>query len=141
MRLRLHARALLALSTALLAGCLGGADGEAPASAEEGARGPTALDVVDMVDNRFLPATLTVDVGTTVTWKNLDRVGHTVTPEDPRAWGTEGSGDAPSAWMQEGATWSHTFDAPGRYAYYCAPHAHRDASGRMAGMTGVVVVR
>lgn len=57
---------------------------------------------------------LMIPVGTTVTWTNDDPgVMHTVTAAD---------GSFDSGMLQAGATWSHTFDTPGTFDYFCTPH-------------------
>ena len=80
---------------------------------------------VTMVDNRNLPAKLTVAVGTTVTWTNNGILPHTVSA----AGGSFESGN-----VQPGESFSFTFDAPGEYGYFCRPHV-------FIGMTGTVVVQ
>ena len=61
----------------------------------------------------YQPTTITVPVGTTVTWTNYDPVDHTVTDVD-QVWD--------SGLFGESATFSMTFDTPGTYSYYCIPH-------------------
>ena len=61
----------------------------------------------------FDPAPLTVPVGTTVTWTNLDSVPHTVTAT---------GGAFNSSNLDPGAGWSFTFDQPGTYSYVCSYH-------------------
>jgi plastocyanin len=61
----------------------------------------------------YQPAVLSVPVGTTVVWTNLDPVPHTVTDYD----GAYDSGD-----FAERETFSMTFNTPGVYEYYCVPH-------------------
>ncbi|HSJ36361.1 MAG TPA: cupredoxin family copper-binding protein, partial [Acidimicrobiia bacterium] len=56
---------------------------------------------------------ITVKAGTTVTWTNQDNMMHTVTAVD---------GSFDSGFMDAGQTWSHTFDEPGEYEYFCSPH-------------------
>lgn len=57
---------------------------------------------------------LTVAAGTTVTWTNDDPgMMHTVTAVD---------GSFDSGFLEEGDSWSYTFDEPGEYEYFCAPH-------------------
>jgi nitrite reductase (NO-forming) len=57
---------------------------------------------------------LTVKVGTTVTWKNDDPgMIHTVTSVD---------GLFDSGFLNEGDTWSYTFEEPGEFEYLCTPH-------------------
>ena len=64
---------------------------------------------------KFVPATLEIQVGDTVTWTNNDRFAHDVT-ELPK-----GSGFASPAFAK-GESYSHLFDTPGTYDYYCALH-------------------
>ncbi|HME18579.1 MAG TPA: cupredoxin domain-containing protein [Nitrososphaerales archaeon] len=63
----------------------------------------------------YQPASLLVVIGVnnTVTWANKDGVPHTVTA-------TDGSFDSGN--LVAGASWSHTFTAPGTYSYYCTYH-------------------
>lgn len=130
----------LAVATALLLNALDpspGSGAEASAPAPSGTGGPAE---VILKDATFGPATLTVAPGTTVTWRNEDPFGHTVTPADPAAWGSEGSGTDAEDWLQQGETWSFTFTKPGTYTYYCIPHASKGKDGAYKGMVGTVVV-
>jgi len=71
--------------------------------------------VVDMRDNRFIPQTLTVKVGTTVRWTNSERrTSHSVL--------FTGEGGFESPRMFPGESWEHRFDRPGRFPYICGPH-------------------
>ena len=96
-----------------------------PASAS-----PTAADspapqggtAVSISDFKFNPATLTVPVGTTVTWTNQDEEPHTVAAKD-------GSFHSPG--MDTHGTYSFTFTTPGSYDFICSIHPF---------MTGTVVV-
>lgn len=57
---------------------------------------------------------LTVKAGTTVTWSNDDPgIIHTVTSAD---------GLFDSGFLNEGGTWSYTFEEPGEFEYFCSPH-------------------
>lgn len=78
------------------------------------------------IDNfTFSPATLTVAPGTKVTWVNHDDVPHTVTSsEKPRRFASKA--------MDTDEQFSHVFDTPGTYAYFCAVHPH---------MTGKIIVK
>jgi plastocyanin len=71
----------------------------------------------------FLPASIEVATGTTVTWTNGDAVGHTA---------TAGDGSFDSGTLSPGATFAHTFDAVGTFTYGCAIHPN---------MTGTIVVQ
>lgn len=48
-----------------------------------------------------------------MTWTNRDDVAHTVTDVDSRF---------DSKLISPGQSWQHTFDAAGRYDYYCTIH-------------------
>ena len=76
---------------------------------------------------KFSPAAVAVSPGATVTWRWTGKGGaHDVRAAD----GSFGSGEPVD---HAGHTFSHTFDAPGVYTYYCTPH------GSM-GMRGAVYV-
>jgi plastocyanin len=73
---------------------------------------------VNVVDFEFEPGTLQIDPGDRVVW-NFSAGGHTTTARSGQAerWN---SGPATNP---AGTSFSHTFDAPGRYQYVCIPHA------------------
>lgn len=71
----------------------------------------------------FGPQTITVPVGTTVTWVNKDDIPHTVVSTD---------GVFKSKVRDTDEKFSYTFDKPGTYSYYCSVHPK---------MTGKVVVQ
>ncbi len=77
-----------------------------------------------MGEHFFSPSTLVVKVGTTVTWQLFGSHVHDVIAFD---------GSFRSREMGPGDRFSHTFTAPGRYPYFCAPHVGD-------GMEGVVIV-
>ncbi|HEX2766158.1 MAG TPA: cupredoxin family copper-binding protein [Candidatus Limnocylindria bacterium] len=78
--------------------------------------------LVEIEDFAFTPATLTIQVGETVTWTNLDQVEHTATS-------TSGAFD--SGLLGQGESYSVTFTEAGTYDYLCTPHPS---------MTGQIVV-
>ncbi|GAC1325452.1 MAG: hypothetical protein NVSMB2_24040 [Chloroflexota bacterium] len=80
---------------------------------------------VDIRNYAFVPVTVTVAAGTRVTWAN-EPVIHTVTADD-QSWD--------SGFLDPGASFSHVFDTPGTYGYYCIPHG---APG--TGMSGTIIV-
>jgi amicyanin len=82
-------------------------------------QGGTAVAIADF---KFNPATLTVPVGTTVTWTNQDEEPHTLAAKD---------GSFHSAGIDTHGTYSFTFTTPGSYDYICSIHPF---------MTGTVVV-
>jgi len=76
------------------------------------------------VDNfSFGPGTLTVAVGTTVTWTNRDDIPHTVVSTD---------GVFKSKVLDTDEKFSFTFNKPGAFPYFCSIHPK---------MTGKVVVQ
>ena len=76
------------------------------------------------IDNfTFGPTTVTVRVGTTVTWVNQDDIPHTVVATD-KAF--------KSRVMDTDEKFSFTFTKPGEYTYFCSLHPH---------MVGKVVVK
>lgn len=70
-------------------------------------------------NNKFVPDTLTVKVGTTVTWVNQDGYIHTVTSGTSPS---DRSGLFDSGNLNGGETFSFTFDKAGTYDYFCIPH-------------------
>jgi plastocyanin len=72
--------------------------------------GPAAVKI----DNfSFEPATLTVPVGTTVTWTNDDDVPHTVVSNESLF---------KSKALDTDDKFSYTFTKPGAYDYFCSVH-------------------
>jgi plastocyanin len=88
------------------------------------AQASEARDVT--IDNyTFSPGTLTVPLGTTVTWTNRDFDVHTVTADDtPPTF--------KSAGLDTDDSFLFTFSKAGTYSYHCALHPH---------MTGKIVVQ
>ena len=68
----------------------------------------------------FNPATITVKVGTKVTWTNQDAVAHTATSVDGKSFDT--------VLLNQGETGSFTFDKVGTYDYICTPHPKMQAT-------------
>jgi plastocyanin len=66
----------------------------------------------------FSPSTLTIKVGTTVTWKNTTQTPHTVTSLDANK--TFNSGD--NTPINSNMTFSFTFTKAGTYKYQCDFH-------------------
>jgi plastocyanin len=76
------------------------------------------------IDNfSFAPETLTVAVGTTVTWTNRDDIPHTIVSTD---------GVFKSKARDTDEKFSYTFAKAGTYSYYCSLHPK---------MTGKIVVQ
>ena len=72
----------------------------------------------------FSPATLTVKVGTTVTWTNMTQAPHTVTSDDGK---TFDSGSA-NPISPSGGTFSFTFTKAGTFTYHCQIHPFMKAT-------------
>src|SRR5215472_8940858 len=68
---------------------------------------------VSIANFAFSPASLTVKVGTKVSWTNNDSVTHTVTADK----GAFNSGP-----LTPGSTFSFTFTKAGTYSYHCNIH-------------------
>ncbi len=68
----------------------------------------------------FVPESITVTKGTTVTWSNNDATLHTVTSGTTEA-GNAGT-DFDSVYMASGKTFEHTFSNAGTFNYYCTLH-------------------
>ena len=88
-----------------------GAAPQAPAStAAPASAGPNAVSISNFA---FAPATLTVPVGTTVTWTNHDEEPHTVVASD-------GSFHSPG--LGTNSTYSFPFPTAGSFDYICSIH-------------------
>jgi plastocyanin len=72
-----------------------------------------ASGAVTISDFQFAPASVTVNVGDTVTWSNAGPTAHSATA-------TGGSFD--TGVFPEGESRSHTFDEAGTFSYICTPH-------------------
>ncbi|MGH3712705.1 MAG: cupredoxin domain-containing protein [Micromonosporaceae bacterium] len=70
----------------------------------------------------FRPAHVTIRVGGTVRWVNDDATYHTVTSTD-RLRPRRPNGDFGAVLDAAGETFQRRFSEPGRYPYYCQPHA------------------
>ena len=68
----------------------------------------------------FVPATMTVSTGTTVTWTNGDSTLHTVTSGGAES-GNSGN-EFDSSYLAAGKTFQHQFGTAGTFDYYCTLH-------------------
>ena len=84
---------------------------------------------------KFEPAALTIPKGDTVTWLNNDSQTHTVVDDPSKSVGElegllpQGAKVFDSGDVHPGNSWSHRFDTPGRYVYFCRIHADRQMLG------------
>jgi plastocyanin len=118
--------AVVAVATACGSGS--GGDGATPSAsaappASSGTAAASSGSTVEIDNFMFMPATLTVPAGTTVTWKFDDSTQHTVTAADK---------SFASPPMAGGQTYTHTFTAAGTVAYHCSIHPF---------MTGTIIVK
>ena len=80
----------------------------------DAAAGGAASQQIEMDDDVFKPAQLTIPAGTKVTWVNKGKKAHTVVSNDKLF---------DSGLVNVGAEFTHTFTTPGTYDVHCAPHA------------------
>ncbi len=122
-------------ATVTVAGCIGGSSGG-------------DYDI-GMSTRAFKPASLEVQPGTTVVWKNTSKQGHSVTayedqlPAGANYWASGGYGSekqARRAWrsatggrLGQGDTFEREFTVTGTHNYVCIPH-------EQSGMAGVITV-
>lgn len=76
----------------------------------------------DSMSLRYEPSSQTISAGATVTWTNNGSTAVTITSPD---------GLFDSETLQPGGSFSHQFDTPGTFRYFCVPYPH---------MKGVIVV-
>ena len=85
----------------------------------------TATTEVKIEDYAYVPATIKVKAGDTVTWTNKDTVRHDVQSD-------VNSADAPSSsLLDKDESYSFKFTKAGTYTYHCSPHPY---------MKGTVIV-
>lgn len=130
--IRVIARSSVLSLAFAIAGCGMGGPAHQPALS-------TAAEVVDMGFESFNPTVVNIRVGQTVEWRNKSIITHSVT-DDPKLAAMSGDASAPpgaepfsSGDIAPGAIFTHTFLAPGTYAYFCTHHEG-------AGMVGKVIV-
>lgn len=108
-------------------------------TAEGGSAAPPR--VVRMTDGlQFLPSKVTIKVGQTVAWKNVGKIGHTITTIRSKAAVKSHAAVPPGApawdsgFILGSRSYSRSFTKPGVYRYFCIPHEG-------GGMVGTIVVR
>jgi plastocyanin len=90
--------------------------------------GSPGTNEVWMQSFAFNPVTKNITTGTKITWTNKDNATHTVTSGTPgNPDGIFNSGD-----LNNGGTFSFTFNTAGTFKYYCAHHSS---------MIGTIVVQ
>jgi plastocyanin len=106
------------LACAALVTCAGG-----PATPDY----PTLVNHVNVVDNRYLPDSITINAGETVTfdWKGFN--SHTVTFD---------AAFLPTSPEQTTGEFEVTFPGGGTFTYYCKVHGRFVMSGKVVVMPG-----
>jgi plastocyanin len=123
--------AAAALLAAALTGCSSSSSEGTVSSPSGSADGP----VIELSRLMYMPKTLEITAGTTVTWTNAEPISHTVTSGKPTGVDAETSlrsGEEPDGTFDEelpdeGDSFSFTYDEPGTYAYYCDIHKGMNA--------------
>ena len=113
------------IRSALVAAALGAATAIMPAVVVPPGWAQDAGASAVSIDNfTFTPQTLTVKVGTTVTWTNKDDIPHGIASDN--------NAFRRSKALDTGDKFAFTFTTPGTYKYFCYVHPH---------MTGTIVVQ
>jgi plastocyanin len=104
--------ALAIIAIAAFAGC--GKTGTAnPNPVTPAVVQPATTAAVSISGYAFHPATLKIEVGTTVKWTNKQNIDHTVTANN---------GSFTSGHLAPGQSFSHTFKSTGKFPYHCMIH-------------------
>ncbi|MGY5149710.1 MAG: plastocyanin/azurin family copper-binding protein [Candidatus Nitrosopumilus sp. bin_68KS] len=88
----------------------------------------TSVPGCEVTNECYLPYSVTISKGDTVSWSNDDTAAHTVTSGSPSE-GPDGNFD--SSLVMSGAVYEFTFEQTGSYDYFCMVHPW---------MTGIVQV-
>jgi plastocyanin len=87
-----------------------GADGMSSAATPAPAATPALVTIKDFA---FSPTSVSIPVGGSVTWKNLDTAAHTA---------TDSAGSFDSGNLDQGKSFTYTFKKAGTYHYVCSYH-------------------
>jgi len=85
-----------------------------PEAAQAGHGDATAAVEVNIEDFAYNPDPVTIKVGQSVTWTNQDSAPHTATAQDRDV--------LQSGTLNQGESYTQTFDTPGTYEYFCEFH-------------------
>jgi plastocyanin len=100
------------LAAVLVSGCTQSYGGN------PGGNPPPSGNAVNIQGFAFSPQTITVSVGSTVTWTNLDSATHQIAA-DP---GQPDIADLSSPSINPGGMYSYTFQKAGSWTYHCSIH-------------------
>jgi plastocyanin len=123
-QLSVRSAALLVVASLLLVACSGGSPPSSAAKPEVAESSKQAnvagkINAVLIIQFKYQPDSLTVNVGDTVEWKNADIVPHTVTAVEGKAFD--------SGSIAKGASWRFTAVKKGTYDYFCTLHPNMKA--------------
>ena len=118
------ALALVFVLTAVTAAC--GSDDKATPAATP------AANEISVTSNKFVPSTLSVKIGDTVTWKWGGGTHNVVSGANCMSDGAYTSGAPTGA---TGNTFTHVYDKAGTFEFHCNPHC------ASSGMKGTVTVQ
>ena len=107
--------AILATGLLMTTTTIPAAHAETTVSLPEG----TSVPGCEETDTCYIPSSVSIGVGETVTWSNDDTAAHTVT-SGTASGGPEGVFD--SSLFAAGTTFSHTFEEEGTFDYFCMVH-------------------
>ncbi|MDX1618649.1 MAG: plastocyanin/azurin family copper-binding protein [Balneolaceae bacterium] len=99
--------------------------GDSPSIAPQ----PDPAATVGMTNTmKYTPDTVRIEAGESVRWRNSSLLVHSITgdPSESTVDGSvrlpEGAEPFDSGLMDPEATYTHTFETPGTYQYFCIPH-------------------
>jgi plastocyanin len=126
--------ASLLIAAGALAGC--GVNAESSATAPIAATSAPSGPVINLSSLTFDPASTTVQVGTTVTWRNDEPITHSISSGRfngvDKTTGLRSSEDPDGTFEAmlpgKGKTFSFAFTKPGTYPYYCDIHQGMNAT-------------
>ncbi len=124
-RNRLSAIALAIVVSIAVAACNPATTTPVPPTSQAGGNPGGAANAVTIQGFAFSPASITVAVGTTVTWTNKDSAAHTVSADDGKTFD--------SGSIASGASFSFTFKTAGTFSYHCGFHTYMKGAVTVTG--------
>ena len=123
----------LLLAGAMLVAACGGGDG--------GSNSPPPANTIEVRNNQFVPSTLTVAPGTTVTFSWPSGSGpHNVTPWSGNTAAIPASPGLPDL-LSGPRTFDVAFPDAGTFRFYCSSHGSSIAGAPPTGMAGTITVQ
>jgi plastocyanin len=124
--------AIVLAASSLIAACGSDDSNSSSSSSSSGTSGAaTTPNGVTVKSNQFVPASLTVKVGDTVTWTWAGGTHDVVSGANCASDGAWSS----TLQSTSGSKFTHTFDTAGSFEYFCTPHCASSA------MKGTIVVQ